>query len=56
MNLFRLMSILFILSELILCRVISENFAVAKLALCRSSVKFLASVILWDNLYNSIFF
>ena len=56
MNLVRLMSVLFIFSELILCRINSENFKLAKLALCRPAVKFLASVLLCSNLYNSIFF
>jgi hypothetical protein len=56
MNLVRLMSVLFIFSELILCRINSENFTVAKLTLCRPDVKFLDSFLLSSNLYNSILF
>ena len=46
MNLFRLLSILFTLSELILYRINLEKYTVAKLALCRSPVKFVASILL----------
>ena len=56
MNLVRFLSVLFIFSKLILGRINSEIFTVTKLALFRPAVKFLASVLLWVNLYNSIFF
>ena len=44
LNLYLFLSVLFIFSELILCRINPESFTVAKLSLCRAVVKFLASI------------
>jgi len=54
MNFVKLVSVLFIFSELIVCRINLQKFTVAKLALCRRPVNFVASILLWYNLYNSI--
>ena len=40
MNLVGLMSVLFIFSELMLCRINTEKFIVANLAFCRPTVKY----------------
>jgi len=56
MNHSNLMSVLFIFSELIMCISNHEKFKVASSFLCQPPVKFLASDLLYFDLYNSYLF